>query len=93
MAEEIFSRKLCFIHKSGAELYPVRMQNEVTGLSAFRVSDRGNKKEDGLEVGEAEMLRLVLEHGYAVRMIAADGAHRSLYRTNGSSIVAVRRLV
>lgn len=91
MDEEFFSRRVCFEHESGAELYPVRVRRRDTGRVAFRVSNGGNTLEDSMEVDEAEMLRLVLEHGYAVRMSTLSGTKAGLYRPNGRSIIRVQR--
>jgi hypothetical protein len=70
------------------KLYPVRRKNLDTGRYAFRISESGNRKVDGKEVEEAEMIEKVLKDGYAVRMTTLERSiAASLYKRNGRSII------
>ncbi len=91
MERDVFSRSFCFDHESGDVLYPYRMRNRSTGRYAFRVSAERVVHGRQQEVEEAEMLRLVLEHNYIVRMSTLDRERDGGYRPNRPSIVAVRR--
>jgi len=81
------SARLVFVMNDGSQWYPARMKNRETGLVAFRLSEGGaggNTKEAGVEVGsEDEMISLVLEQGYAVRMASGKGGVKSLFKLNG----------
>lgn len=91
MIQKMFCFEFHFLHKSGDLLYPVMVRNRDTNRLAFRVAKEGNTVDDGLEVNEAEMKRLVLQQDYAVRMSTLDGKRRGLYRASGRSITAVVR--
>jgi hypothetical protein len=88
--EELFSKKFCFIHSDGRELYAVKMKNLDSGVLAFRVSLNGNKKSDGLEVDEDQMIQLVRYKNYSVRMTTLNRTvPASLFRMTGKSIKKV----
>lgn len=91
MDETIYSRRLCFEHESGDLLYPVRMKNHETGSLWFRVGKITVKPPHELEVGEDEMVRLVIDEDYVVRMKDPISGRNGGYRKSGRSIVGVRR--
>ena len=66
--ESRMSMRLKLSHVSGDHLYPVRMKNTQTGKVAFRVSEKGNRLTDCIEVDcERTMLDYVVQTGYSVR--------------------------
>lgn len=88
---KLFSTKLRFTHKSGANLYPVMMRDRNTGKQEFRLSKIGNTKADSIFVtDEDEMTKMVTKLNYLVRArtIASTrhGGINGLYRLNGRSI-------
>lgn len=95
---ESFSDAFYFLTQDGSRLYPVRVKNKFTGLSAFRVSrDGNNTKAGGSEISdEREMCRLVLEMGWSVRVAERKpGSQRNLRSPHSQSIkhVVVSRRV
>ncbi len=91
MDERIYSRRFCFEHESGDLLYPVRMKNRETGNLRFRVGTPTTKRPHELEVEEDEMVRLVLDEDYKVRMKDPETGRHGGYRKTSPSIVGVRQ--
>ena len=86
------SMKIKITHSSGDVLYPCKMQNRDTGKIAFRLSKRGNKKSDSIEIeSEEEMIKMVTTQGFMVRARTlkshSQGGRMGLYRLNERSIV------
>ncbi len=94
MDADLYCRRFCFVHESGDRLYAYRVRNNDTGTLAFRVSDQRVIKDLEQEAeDEAEMMRLVLDLNYQVRMSTLPGTRKRQggYRRHGRSIVRVER--
>lgn len=89
--DTISSRLMCIL-QDGTKLFPARMKNRKTGRIAFRVSaggKGGNTLEEGEEIdSEDEMIDLVVNQGYAVRMANAKTAAKSLYKLRARAVQA-----
>ncbi len=86
-----FTDRFCFVLKNGTEVFPVRMKRQGSDEIAFCVSQKGNRREDALEVEEDEMERLVFREGYAVRCQPRNKATApSLYRIGGNKVREAR---
>lgn len=84
---EALCTRLVFVLNDGTRMYPARMKNRQTKRVAFRLSKGGiggNTLEAGEEIeDEDQMIDLVVNHGYAVRMAAERGGMKSLYKRSG----------
>jgi hypothetical protein len=87
--EQRYSREFCFEHVEGDLLYPIRMHSQTSGRLAFQVWDRN--KSEAIEVEEEEMVRLVLQSNFAVRMKCPWTGRNGGYRRSGYSVRAVRQ--
>lgn len=94
--QDRFSRVLCFVLKSGKEIYPVKVKRRETGNIAFRVSlggARGNTVKASEEVDELTMIQRVLNDGFGVRCSSLDGEVNGLYKAGHRSVQEVRGTV
>lgn len=93
--DDRFGRLFYLVHDSGDHLYPVRMKNRDSGVSAFRLSKGGtggNTKANGREENnEAKVLDLV-KSGWAVRASTKNGSRSGLYKLSQRSIAAITEL-
>ena len=93
MDEKIFSRRFCFEHESGDVLYPYRIRSRQTGALRFVVSKIATKGKHARDIDdEDEMVRLILNEDYKVRMKDPNTAREGGYRRTSPSIIGVRRL-
>lgn len=93
MAAENHNPLFCLIHVSGEVLYPVKMKNRATGVTACRVSKSGNKVADSIELhDEQEVLRYVRDLGYGVRACGKHTTQASIYKLDQRSITELRLL-
>ena len=76
----------------GTKLFPAKMKNRKTARVAYRVSaggKGGNTLEEGEEIeSENQMIDLVVNHGYAVRMANAKTAAKNLYKLRARAVQA-----
>ncbi len=89
--ESRMSMRLKLLHESGDHLYPVRMKNTQTGKVAFRVSEKGNRLTDCIEVDcEQTMLDYVVKKGFSVRAKTLPNTKQreGLYGINKRSITS-----
>ena len=87
--KSLYSQKFCFEHVGGDILYPVRIRNSKSGRMEFQVWDKDKSRTRG--VGEEEMVDLVLNKGYAVRMKCPTTGRNGGYKKAGPSIRRVIR--
>ena len=84
---EALCTRLVFVLNDGTKMYPARMKNRQTKRVAFRLSQGGlggNTLEAGEEVeDEDQMIDLVVNRGYAVRMASERGGMKSLFKLKG----------
>ncbi|WP_273430578.1 hypothetical protein [Chitinibacter tainanensis] len=93
MTQEIQNHVFCLMHESGEALYPVKMKNRATGVTAYRVSKSGNTLADCIELhDEQEVLRYVRDLGYGVRARGKHSAQASIYKLDQRSITELRLL-
>lgn len=89
--DNVSSRLMCVL-LDGTKLFPSKMKNRKTNRVAYRVSaggKGGNTLEDGEEIdSEDQMIDLVVNHGYAVRMANAKTAAKSLYKLHARAVQA-----
>lgn len=89
---DLFCKNIELLHESGDILYPVRMKNQKTGKTMFRVCKEGNRKDEGgyIELDdEAELLRHVKELDRKVRASTLNKSRYGLYRTSQRAIEKV----
>lgn len=78
---------------SGEVLYPVKVRNRTSGVTAYRVSKSGNKITDSIELhDEQEVLRYVRDLGYGVRARGKHSTQASIYKLDQRSITELRLL-
>lgn len=89
--DNVSTRLMCVL-LDGTKLFPAKMKNRKTNRVAYRVSaggKGGNTLEDGKEIdSEDQMIDLVVNHGYAVRMANAKTAAKSLYKLRARAVQA-----
>lgn len=94
MDQDRFCRHFSFVLASEIEVFPVMMKRRETGRIAFRVSvggTSGNTKAAGEEVDENEMVKKVLDQGYAVRCSSLDRKTTGLYKPGERSVREIKR--
>lgn len=89
--DNVSTRLMCVL-LDGTKLFPVKMKNRKTSRIAYRVSaggKGGNSLGEGEEIdSEDQMIDLVVNHGYAVRMANAKTAAKSLYKLRARAVQA-----
>lgn len=96
-AGELGVNKICtrlmFVLDNGTKVFPSRMKRRGTTTATFRLSPGGagtNTLEAGLEIeDEDEMIDLVINKSYAVRMTAERGGQKNLYKRTSRLVRAV----
>lgn len=83
-----FAKTFYLLHENGDRLWPVQMEDQQTGRSSWRVSDKGNTKTASIEVTDEEVLRdFVINKRFAVRAATRkSGSSASLYRPDQRAI-------
>lgn len=85
-------RSFWLINKDGERLFPIRVPKKgEAGEPTFRVSEKGNRLEDGQETTSiAEVVDLVVNHGFAVRAVPESDVNQppSLLKLSGHSIIS-----
>lgn len=89
--DNVSTRLMCVLH-DGTKLFPAKMKNRKTNRIAYRLSaggKGGNTIEEGQEEeSEDQMIDLVVNKGYAVRMASNKSAAKSLYKLHARAIQA-----
>ena len=63
-------RRFWLVDSDSVRHFPVRIRNRSSGRSAFRVSDAGNRLQDGQEIEDLdEVADLVVNRSYRVRAV------------------------
>ena len=89
--DNVSTRLMCVL-EDGTRLFPVKMKNRETNRVAFRVS-AGGKGANTLDASEEidsedEMIDLVVNRGFAVRMASAKSPAKSLYKLRARAVQA-----
>lgn len=87
-----FARIFAFVLDNGDVVYPMRIRDRDTGITAFKISNRGNTNLDAkLVEDEGVLADLVLNRGFRVRCSTRDGSRDGLYSPKGHTVVEIKR--
>lgn len=90
-----YLKEVCFVHKLGDLLYPVKSLNLDTGRRTYRYSEGGidgNVKYKKVKETESdEEIADKAERGYSIRCRTANGSRDGMFKRGGRSVIAFKR--